>query len=403
MKIKLLYIIIFLFFVMDKTYSQQVDTRARVDTLSVVERMSFRSNAVDWFLLTPNIGFEWDIRNTNWNRWSIGLNLRGNWNTSHTYKPGVVYNLSDVKLEFRNYWRARQITHSRAMSKRTNSFHLGKRPTEEHNSYLDKLFSLRRMRVKHPLTTYYRGLYASYGSYSLKFGSEGKEGSALSAGVTYGIIRPLYVYENGGSIDFEAGFSAGAVFTKYDKYVHDRTSDCYHRIGTEDWHIVPFPVITEVKVGLIYRFGDYPSTSKYRYRYDVDQVFADTMNTLYQSLENRHINKTGERTARAERKAFVKDSTAKAKLKEAKLDSIRDVFEKDSIRNVKRLKFVADSLRKDSIRLQKEADKLRKEEEEKAEKAEKEREKELKKDKKKDDEDDQALIVTEERRRRRYV
>lgn len=58
-----------------------------VDTLSVAERLSIRTNMVDWTLLVPNIGVEFDIKNENWNRWTVGLNLRNNWQTSHTFKP----------------------------------------------------------------------------------------------------------------------------------------------------------------------------------------------------------------------------------------------------------------------------------------------------------------------------
>ena len=87
--------------------AQVMDTGHKVDTLSTAERLSLRSNAVDWLLLVPNVGIEYDILSTNWNRWSVGLNLRYNWQTSHTYKPGLVYNVAEARLEVRTYYRIR--------------------------------------------------------------------------------------------------------------------------------------------------------------------------------------------------------------------------------------------------------------------------------------------------------
>ena len=53
--------------------AQVFETRARIDTLKWNERISLHTNAVDWALLIPNIGVEYDIRSTNWNRWAVGM------------------------------------------------------------------------------------------------------------------------------------------------------------------------------------------------------------------------------------------------------------------------------------------------------------------------------------------
>ena len=42
--------------------AQVFETRARIDTLKWNERISLHTNAVDWALLIPNIGVEYDIR-----------------------------------------------------------------------------------------------------------------------------------------------------------------------------------------------------------------------------------------------------------------------------------------------------------------------------------------------------
>ena len=59
-------------------YGQVMETSHRVDTLSAADRLSFRTNGVEWLILVPNIGIEYDLGRYNYSRWSIGLNLRYN-------------------------------------------------------------------------------------------------------------------------------------------------------------------------------------------------------------------------------------------------------------------------------------------------------------------------------------
>ena len=224
-----------------------------VDTLSLLDRIALRTNTVDWALLIPNFGAEFDIKNTNWNRWTVGFNVRYNWQTSHTYTNHWVYNLFEVRLEGRQYWRARQI---------------GRRGLKPHEHIWDKAISIRRTKVKHPTTTWYRGVFVSYGSYSLLFGEKGHQGSTIMGGVSYGFVRPMFAFENGNSLDLEVGGSAGFVYYKDKVYTHDARTDCYPLLETKPGAILP--MVNELRVGLIYRFGHVPVLAKYRYRRDVD-------------------------------------------------------------------------------------------------------------------------------------
>jgi hypothetical protein len=52
---------------------------------------------------------EFDVKSTNWNRWAVGLTLKTKWNTPATFKNRVFYNITEVRADFRNYWRTRQI------------------------------------------------------------------------------------------------------------------------------------------------------------------------------------------------------------------------------------------------------------------------------------------------------
>jgi len=135
------------------------------------------------------------------------------------------------------------------------------------------------------------------------------------------------------------------------------------------------PVINDLRVGFVYRLGNYPITKKYRWRYDVDMAY-----------QTAHDNKLLEVRRETESKAF-NDS----------LDNyVRDLFwhKYDSL--AKENRFINDSLRfigqdekslkKAAKKDEKEARKAAEEAEKEARKAEKESQKASKKNARKDDE-----------------
>lgn len=235
--------------------------------MSFTERASLHTNAIDWVIGIPNIGGEFDIVGTNWGRYAVGFDLRGRMNTSHSFKPYNVYNLTGARLYFRNYYRLKQI---------------GDHGSEPSKGILNKLFSCRRNHVKHPKRTYYRGLYLDYSDFSFKFGAEGKQGTALTAGFTYGWLTPLYTFRNGHSLDFDMGISAGACMANVTRFTRDRDDNCYRQVGVQEKKILP--MLTEVKVGFVYRFNKYPITKRYRWRYDVDMRYRERLDNLRDSL-----------------------------------------------------------------------------------------------------------------------
>ena len=232
----------------------------KVDSLTFSDRISLRTNGVDWMMLLANVGIEFDLGKYNWNRNAIGINVRGNWNTKHTFNPGVVYNLFELRAEYRNYWHTRKTTNE-----------LG-----PHRHTYEKILSGRRRRPKHPRTTWYRGAYLAYDDYSFLFGKEGIQGQAYTLGFQYGVIRPLYIFQSGKSVDLDFGFSAGFCLTDYEKYSHDsQTSQYYVTEAKSGLTFVPFPILTEARVGLVYRLGQANVYTKYRWRYDVDLVYQE--------------------------------------------------------------------------------------------------------------------------------
>lgn len=244
--------------------AQIFESRTGVDTLTFAERISLRTNAVDWTLLTPNLGVEFDVKSTNWNRWAVGLTLKTKWNTPATFKNRVFYNITEVRADFRNYWRTRQINNK----------------VPAHTGFIDSLFSCRRRVVKRPKTTYYRGAYMSFSDFSIKFGREGHQGKALSAGITYGIIKPLYAFRTGNTLDLDLGFAAGFVAVNSEKFTYNRADNCYTRTKQGSWKVVPFPMPTAARVGFVYRFGSYPITKKYRWRYDADAQYQYRIDSI---------------------------------------------------------------------------------------------------------------------------
>lgn len=277
-RIKLYGIIVFILTLLPIGVRAQVfETRAKIDTLKWNERISLHTNAVDWALLIPNIGVEYDIRSTNWNRWAVGMSAKTKWRTNSRFKQRLFYNVSEVRFEFRNYWRTRQIDG---------------REVTKHTSFIDKLFSCRRTVVKHPHTTYYRGVYASAGDYSFLVDRKGRQGKFVSGGVTYGAMYPMYVFKSGNSLDLDLGISVGLVATNMEKF--RLVDDCYERTQPGKWKVVPFPMPTEARVGLVYRLGKYPINKKYRWRYDVDMRYRERYDSIRYEIEarrqERHIN-----------------------------------------------------------------------------------------------------------------
>ena len=263
-------------------HAQVFETRTGVDTLMWGERISLHTNTVDWALMVPNIGVEVDVKNVNWNRWAVGLDLKWRWQTAATFKQPHFYAVSGARLYYRNYWRTRQVK---------DRLHPQSDYTTHHSPF-DRLFSCRRRKVRHPHTTYYRGAYLSYTDISYKiYGGYGHQGQVVSGGVSYGIVRPLYTFMSDNSLDLDIGFDAGIVATHMERFTMG-SDDCYVLNRPAQWNIKPYPLPTAVRVALVYRFGHYPITKKYRWRYDVDVDYQNSIRDRMLRLDSIRREKT---------------------------------------------------------------------------------------------------------------
>lgn len=332
--------------------AQIFESKTGVDTLTFAERISLRTNAVDWTLLTPNLGVEFDVKSTNWNRWAVGLTLKTKWNTPATFKNRVFYNITEVRADFRNYWRTRQINNK----------------VPAHTGFIDRLFSCRRRVVKHPKTTYYRGAYMSFSDFSIKFGREGHQGKALSAGITYGIIKPLYAFRTGNTLDLDLGFDAGFVAVNSEKFIYNRADNCYTRTKQGSWKVVPFPMPTAARVGFVYRFGSYPITKKYRWRYDADAQYQYRIDSIANQRVVDAINQHNRDSVESViYKEFWQVYDSVAVVNSAKADSMRIVNAKLKA-EADRKQAEADRLK--AVEAQKEKERLKAEKKNKGKKAE---------------------------------
>ena len=332
--------------------AQIFESKTGVDTLTFAERISLRTNAVDWTLLTPNLGVEFDVKSTNWNRWAVGLTLKTKWNTPATFKNRVFYNITEVRADFRNYWRTRQINNK----------------VPAHTGFIDRLFSCRRHVVKHPKTTYYRGAYMSFSDFSIKFGREGHQGKALSAGITDGILKPLYAFRTGNTLDLDLGFDAGFVAVNSEKFIYNRADNCYTRTKQGSWKVVPFPMPTAARVGFVYRFGSYPITKKYRWRYDADAQYQYRIDSIANQRVVDAINKHNRDSVESViYKEFWQVYDSAAVVNSAKADSMRIVNAKLKA-EADRKQAEADRLK--AVEAQKEKERLKAEKKNKGKKAE---------------------------------
>ena len=257
-----------------------MDDGHHVDTLSLLERVSLHTNAVDWVIGIPNLAVEFDVKARNYNRWSFMAGVRYRPAMKNTFVMPAVFNIFEVSLEGRGYWRERQATP-------TGIF-------RHHRMWYEKILSCRAMLPSHPTWVFYRGGYVTYTKYSflLKDAINGKQGQAIQAGFTWGFEKPLYQFSDGNSLDLDCGISGGFCMHKTDKYDIDQDNNAYGVTErAEKWKFNPYPVLKDIHVSFVYRFGKYPIQKRYRWRYDADIQYRTVMDSLYSDAESRALQK----------------------------------------------------------------------------------------------------------------
>lgn len=242
-------IFVMTFIAMCLCQSSFAQTQKNADALgrdySLAERFSYRTNALEWVLTIPNVGMEFDLSKSQYNRQTLGVTAKYNWNTYHRYNPSSVLNLFEIRPEYRYYYRHTQRKPRSASDTSKMTFT---------QWWKDRVWTTDRDNPK-LLRAYYWGVYANYTGYSLKLGNiPGYQGQSIGFGVSWGYDVPRYQYKKC-AIDVEFGFSLGLQMTRYDKFSH--TTDGYFYVPipekSRNWHLTPFPVISEAKVAFVLR------------------------------------------------------------------------------------------------------------------------------------------------------
>ncbi|MBR6649174.1 MAG: DUF3575 domain-containing protein [Bacteroidaceae bacterium] len=216
------------------------------DTIAFVDRLGIHTNLIGWGLLTPNIALEYDLVQNEHRKISLFFSGRYNWNSSEKSPSRYVYNNLGLRGEARWYFRSRKrldwekemVANAEGIFSRT-------------------LMSTRFIRArKNPQLhrAYYIGPYVAYDDFALNLSSTGKQGYMLGVGVTLGYTAPLYLYNNGNSIDFEIGASVGVHYADYEKFGYNRVDNCYTLEGKKSG-IVPYPMLSDARLSLVYRFN----------------------------------------------------------------------------------------------------------------------------------------------------
>lgn len=291
-------------------------------------RWAFKTNAVDWLMLLPNLTAEFDLFGSPYKHYTLSLGVKGNWSTTQNYKPAIVYNLLDVRAEFRKYFRTTQQSYIRPDTVKIGLF---KRLKED-------VFTTKRLHPRY-WRTYYMGGYVDAANYTLKFGKRGVQGSAYGVGVSGGFSIPLYGYRQN-FVDLEIGASVGLVYAKYDVFEHDAESNCYPRIPekSKGGHIVPYPVVNDLRVAFVYRFS---TSVKDKYKL----IDHDKINARFEARQRRLRTRDSVNVVRdkeKELKLIRKDSVGRVKVQEKKLK----IQQKDSLELAqKQEKHLKDSLK----------------------------------------------------------
>lgn len=170
-----------------------------------IDYFALKTNLLEWTVAVPNLSVITDLSGKPWNRSVAGVTLKYKWKTSGTYVPSFIFNLFEVRPEYRYYINNR----------------------------------------------YSVGVYAAYDRFTTKLParSTGFTGIAWGGGVSAGMELPLYQYRKS-ALDIEFGIALGAHYALRENFTvsEDNTRMVYS--GTRTAGVLPYP---ELRVALVWR------------------------------------------------------------------------------------------------------------------------------------------------------
>ncbi len=234
-----------------------------------IDRVSFRTNAVDWLLTVPNFEVGYDLSASEYNNKSILAGIKYNWDTYHKLPPYYVFNVLDLRGEYRYHFRSSE-------------------------NAAGKWY------VPKPWMAQYLGGYVDWSSFSVKPGQTGKQGWQAGLGASYGVEFPLYEYGSS-AIDMELGVSAGISVQRYLRYTLTTNAGAYV-VADENKRTGALPVIVGLRASFSWRKASVrtkytktdPEIPVYNLALkDIDATFASTRKADFDDYQ-KSIGRLGE-------------------------------------------------------------------------------------------------------------
>lgn len=290
---------------------QNKETKDTVARIPFFNRIAFKTNAVDWLAVIPNFGVEFQLTENPYRYMTLGLNAKWNWSSYHgttnktRYSPSAVYDVFDIRPEFRYYYRttARPKTPFNQMRDNLDDLQekMAKAKTDEEKADLKKKIEAARKLLKENSRSFadwfkqdvwttdrknprswrahYIGAYASYASYAFKLGPRGIRGRhTFGVGATAGYVLPLYEYRKG-AIDVDLGFSVGIQMARHEVFTHSMDGNyytkvqdgpCWFSLKNSSARYMPYPVVSELRVAFVWR----KQSIKYDVKTDMEKIKA---------------------------------------------------------------------------------------------------------------------------------
>ena len=182
-------------------------------------RHGLKIKALELLCTIPNIGAEYDLTDSPYNRLTLSLSAKYNPDTWHTLAPVTVFNLLEFRSECRWWYRQKESA--------------------------IKFFSN---------GAFYVGGYLHGGSFSVKMSPTGRQGLLFGIGASYGYDFPLYTFKKF-CIDFEIGASLGYGVSRYDCYRMNSTETDYVILPNDSghWRVIPYPILSELRASFVFR------------------------------------------------------------------------------------------------------------------------------------------------------
>ncbi len=261
----------------------------RVEHLRFGDRISLRTNSIDWLTLTPNLGLELTLGDKNWSKWTLGASARVNWKTTSHLLPYNVYDIYAGQVELRKYWHG-----------------------------------------ANPRRVFYWGVYAGANKFDLKLSTTGYKGNAFTGGAMVGTITQLYSYRNGGSLDLDLGVQLGVALAKWDEYQRDLVNERYVYTTTAvgsgykpTFNPLIYAASTDVlHVSLVYHFGT-KVANRYKKREVVDENYRLKLANDGYRRDSLRTEKAKQKEVRAIEKQRERNLKRHAKEEKAKLKAQR--------------------------------------------------------------------------------